>query len=61
MPLRGPGMPCPGSSGGGGEGKTSGGRHPVTPWGKPTKGAKTRTNKATDKFIIRSRHARKAR
>ena len=46
---------------GGGEGKTSGGRHPVTPWGKPTKGAKTRTNKTTDKFIIRSRHARKAR
>ena len=46
---------------GGGEGKTSGGRHPVTPWGKPTKGAKTRRNKATDKFIIRSRHAKKAR
>ena len=46
---------------GGGEGRTSGGRHPVTPWGKPTKGAKTRTNKATDKYIIRSRHARKAR
>ncbi len=44
---------------GGGEGRTSGGRHPVTPWGKPTKGAKTRKNKATDKFIIRSRHARK--
>jgi len=42
---------------GGGEGRTSGGRHPVTPWGKPTKGAKTRKNKATDKFIIRSRHA----
>ena len=41
---------------GGGEGKTSGGRHPVTPWGKPTKGRKTRVNKATDKFIIRSRH-----
>ena len=38
---------------GGGEGKTSGGRHPVTPWGVPTKGHKTRTNKATDKFIIR--------
>src|SRR5881227_83138 len=37
---------------GGGEGKTSGGRNPVTPWGKPTKGAKTRTNKTTDKFII---------
>jgi large subunit ribosomal protein L2 len=46
---------------GGGEGRTSGGRHPVTPWGKPTKGRKTRTNKATDKLIIRSRHARKAR
>src|SRR6187399_741076 len=46
---------------GGGEGRTSGGRHPVTPWGKPTKGSKTRKNKATDKFIIRSRHARKAR
>ena len=44
---------------GGGEGRTSGGRHPVTPWGKPTKGARTRHNKATDKFIIRSRHARK--
>ena len=42
---------------GGGEGKTSGGRHPVTPWGKPTKGKKTRSNKATDKFIIRRRHA----
>jgi len=47
---------------GGGEGRTSGGRHPVTPAGNPTKGAKTRTNKATDKFIIRSRHkAKKAR
>jgi len=46
---------------GGGEGRTSGGRHPVTPWGQPTKGRKTRKNKATDKFIIRSRHARKAR
>lgn len=44
---------------GGGEGRTSGGRHPVTPWGKPTKGARTRHNKATDKFIIRSRHAKK--
>ena len=38
---------------GGGEGRTSGGRHPVTPWGKPTKGAKTRVNKRTDKMIIR--------
>jgi large subunit ribosomal protein L2 len=46
---------------GGGEGRTSGGRHPVTPWGKPTKGRKTRSNKATDKFIIRSRHVKKAR
>jgi large subunit ribosomal protein L2 len=44
---------------GGGEGRTSGGRHPVTPWGFPTKGKKTRTNKATSKFIISSRHARK--
>lgn len=40
---------------GGGEGRTSGGRHPVTPWGKPTKGYKTRKNKATDKYILRSR------
>ncbi len=46
---------------GGGEGKTSGGRNPVTPWGVPTKGRKTRTNKATDKYIIRSRHVKKAR
>ncbi len=44
---------------GGGEGRTSGGRHPVTPWGFPTKGKKTRKNKATNKFIISSRHARK--
>lgn len=44
---------------GGGEGRTSGGRHPVTPWGKPTKGKKTRTNKQTDKFIVSSRHAKK--
>ncbi len=44
---------------GGGEGRTSGGRHPVTPWGKPTKGKRTRSNKATDKFIVRSRHERK--
>jgi len=40
---------------GGGEGRSSGGRHPVTPWGKPTKGARTRSNKATDKFIMRRR------
>lgn len=46
---------------GGGEGRTSGGRHPVTPWGKPTKGAKTRKNKQTDKYILRSRHAKKKR
>ena len=44
---------------GGGEGRTSGGRHPVTPWGKPTKGARTRSNKATSKYILRSRHQRK--
>jgi large subunit ribosomal protein L2 len=44
---------------GGGEGRTSGGRHPVTPWGFPTKGKKTRRNKSTTKFIISSRHARK--
>ena len=44
---------------GGGEGRTSGGRHPVSPWGKPTKGKKTRSNKETDKFILRSRHQRK--
>jgi large subunit ribosomal protein L2 len=40
---------------GGGEGKTSGGRHPVTPWGKPTKGAKTRNNKRTQQFIVKGR------
>ncbi len=44
---------------GGGEGRTSGGRHPVTPWGKPTKGKKTRSNKSTNKFILISRHKRK--
>ncbi len=44
---------------GGGEGRTSGGRHPVTPWGKPTKGKRTRSNKTSDRLIIRSRHARK--
>src|SRR6266550_3179985 len=43
---------------GGGEGRTSGGRHPVTPWGKPTKGKKTRHNKATDRLIVRRRHKR---
>ncbi len=41
---------------GGGEGKTSGGRHPVSPWGKPTKGYKTRRNKRTTTFIVKSRH-----
>ena len=41
---------------GGGEGRTSGGRHPVTPWGKPTKGYKTRVNNRTDRLIIRSRN-----
>jgi large subunit ribosomal protein L2 len=43
---------------GGGEGRTKGGRHPVTPWGKPTKGAKTRHNKSTDKLIVRRRNAK---
>jgi len=40
---------------GGGEGRTSGGRHPVSPWGMPTKGYKTRKNKRTDKYIVRRR------
>ena len=40
---------------GGGEGRTSGGRHPVTPWGKSTKGKRTRINKSTDQFILRRR------
>ena len=40
---------------GGGEGRTSGGRHPVSPWGVPTKGYKTRKNKTTDKFVVRKR------
>ncbi|HAG53473.1 MAG TPA: 50S ribosomal protein L2 [Alphaproteobacteria bacterium] len=45
---------------GGGEGKTSGGRHPVTPWGKPTKGARTRNKKkASSSMIVRTRHDRK--
>jgi large subunit ribosomal protein L2 len=43
---------------GGGEGRSSGGRHPCTPWGKPTKGYKTRNNKATDKYIVRRRNAK---
>ncbi len=44
---------------GGGEGRTSGGRHPVTPWGKPTKGARTRHNQKTDRLIVRRRHKKK--
>jgi large subunit ribosomal protein L2 len=44
---------------GGGEGKTSGGRPSCTPWGKPTKGARTRNNKRTDKFIVERRYGRK--
>ncbi len=44
---------------GGGEGKTSGGRHPVTPWGQPTKGKRTRSNKTTDKYIIRRRNKKR--
>ncbi len=43
---------------GGGEGRTSGGRHPVTPWGKGTKGNKTRNNKKTDRMIVRRRRAK---
>lgn len=45
---------------GGGEGKTSGGRHPVTPWGKKTRGPKTRKKQASDRLIIRRRHAKKS-
>jgi len=44
---------------GGGEGRSSGGRHPCTPWGKPTKGYKTRTNRASDKFIVKRRGKKK--
>ena len=44
---------------GGGEGKSAGGRHPCTPWGKPTMGYKTRKNKSTDKYIIRRRKSKK--
>jgi len=44
---------------GGGEGRTSGGRHPVSPWGKPTKGKRTRSNKKTDRLIMRRRRSRK--
>jgi len=46
---------------GGGEGRTSGGRHPVSPWGKPTKGYRTRMNKRTDKFIVQRRSKKKSR
>jgi large subunit ribosomal protein L2 len=46
---------------GGGEGKSSGGRHPTTPWGVPTKGKKTRTKKPSDKFIVRRRKKQGAR
>jgi large subunit ribosomal protein L2 len=45
---------------GGGEGRSSGGRHPCSPWGMPTKGYKTRHNKRTDKFIVRRRKSKKA-
>ncbi len=45
---------------GGGEGKSSGGRHPVTPWGKKTRGPKTRKTKPSDRLIIRRRHAKKS-
>lgn len=44
---------------GGGEGKSPAGRHPVTPWGKPTMGKKTRKKKKSDRYIVRSRHAKK--
>ena len=44
---------------GGGEGKTSGGRHPVSPWGKITRGPKTRNNKTTDRLIVRRRQKKK--
>ena len=44
---------------GGGEGRTSGGRHPVSPWGKPTKGRRTRSNKSTDRLIIRRRNSKR--
>jgi large subunit ribosomal protein L2 len=43
---------------GGGEGRTSGGRHPVSPWGMPTKGKRTRNNQRTDRFIVRRRGGR---
>ena len=46
---------------GGGEGKTSGGRHPVTPWGQPTRGFKTRNNKRTDKWIVHAQEQEEVR
>ena len=46
---------------GGGEGKAAGGRHPVSPWGMPTKGYKTRNNKSTDRFIVQRRSRRRSR
>ncbi len=46
---------------GGGEGRSSGGRHPSTPWGKPTKGKRTRSNKTSGRYILRSRHERRKR
>ena len=46
---------------GGGEGKAAGGRHPVSPWGMPTKGYKTRNNKSTDRFIVQRRSKRRSR
>jgi len=46
---------------GGGEGRSSGGRHPCTPWGVPTKGYKTRHNKRTDKYILRRRNTGRGR
>jgi len=45
---------------GGGEGKSSGGRHPCSPWGKPAKGKKTRTKQPSDRFIVRRRRTRKS-
>jgi large subunit ribosomal protein L2 len=46
---------------GGGEGKTAGGRHPVSPWGMPTKGYRTRNRKMTDRFILQRRAKRKSK
>ncbi len=60
-PVRGVAMNPVDHPHGGGEGRTSGGRHPVTPWGKPTKGERTRQNKKTQGMIIRRRHQAKKR